>query len=253
VRNDKGDKRRPSGTAQPGDAEAGRPDTAPAPKFFLAVHRSKLGASRIYRVYPQTDGLSFLNVGPPHPWIDLETARRVDRTHWAVRASQAIRKGLALAVAGGSAAAGVLGLVLLKAAFRDAPRVLDLLLFVLTAVGIAVPLVLLLVTASIRVFTGRVAFLDSRTDEQIREEAERGQWFCFRATAGDLSGVSIDPAEAAGSAKGKASARLSFTHKPTGKWNLELVAPKDTKAAVRALVQLLGPENLAVNVPLKKD
>jgi hypothetical protein len=195
----------------------------------------------------------FLGLGPPHPWIDLETARRMDETHWAVRTAQTIRKGVALAVAGGAGAAGVLSLVLLKAAFRDAPKVLDIVLFVLTAVGIAVPLLLLFLTASIRLFTGRVAFLDSLKDEQIREEAEGGQWFSFRATAGDLSGVSIDPAEAAGPAKGKASARLSFTHKPTGKWKLDLVAPKDTKAAVRAFRELLGQDQVAVNVRLKKD
>ena len=33
-----------------------------------------------------------------------------------------IRKGVAIAIAGGSAVAGVLGLVLLKAVLRDAPR-----------------------------------------------------------------------------------------------------------------------------------
>src|SRR5437773_2639104 len=118
VRNEKDDKPRPWGTPHPGDAESGRPDK---PKFFLVVHHSKLGASRIYRVYPQADGVSFLGLGPPHPWIDLESARRMDETHWAVRASRVIRRGVALTIAGGSAAAGVLGLALLKAAFRDAP------------------------------------------------------------------------------------------------------------------------------------
>ena len=102
MRNEKDDKPRPRSAAQPADAEEGRPDTASKPRFFLAVHHGKLGASRIYRVYPQADGLSFLGLGPPHPWIDLESARRLDETHWAVRASRVIRKGVALAIAGGS-------------------------------------------------------------------------------------------------------------------------------------------------------
>jgi hypothetical protein len=238
--------------AQAGEAEAGRPDAAPAAKFFLTVHRSTLGASRIYRVYPDADGLSFLGLGPPHPWIDLESARELDSTHWAVRTSQVIRKGVALAIAAGSAAAGVLGLVLLKAALRDAPKVLDLVVFVLTAVGIFVPLGLLGLTASIRLFTGRVAYVDSLTEKQIRKEAERREWFSFWAAADNVGGVSIDPVETKG-AKGKAAALLSFTHEPTGKWKLELVAPKDAKAAVRAFVQLLGQENVAVNMRLKKE
>jgi len=93
VPNEKDDRRGPRGTAQPGDARAARPDSVPAPKFFLAVHRSTLGASRIYRVYPDADGLSFLWISPPHPWIDLELARKLDDTHWAIRAAQAISKG----------------------------------------------------------------------------------------------------------------------------------------------------------------
>ena len=52
---------------------------------------------------------------------------------------------------------------------------------------------------------------------------------------------------------GKSAARLSFTHDPTGKWSLDLVSPKDAKAAARAFVQLLGEDNVAVNVRLKKD
>jgi hypothetical protein len=52
--------------AQPGRAEARRSDVS-SPKFFLAVCRSTLGASRIYRVYPEPQDLSFLGLGPPHP------------------------------------------------------------------------------------------------------------------------------------------------------------------------------------------
>jgi hypothetical protein len=203
-------------------------------------------------VYPDAGGLSFLGLGPPHPWIDLESARKLDGTHWAVRVSQLIRKGVAIAIAGGSAAVGVLGLVLLKAALKDAPKVLDIILYVLTAAGIFIPLGLLVLTASIRLFTGRVAHLDSLTEGQIRDEAGRGKWHSFRAEAGEVGGVSIDSAEAKGVA-GKAAALLSFTHEPTGKWKLELVALKDVKVAVRAFRQLLGQDEVAVNVRLKQD
>src|SRR5262249_51742225 len=148
-------------------------------------YRSTLGASRIYRVYPDADGLSFLGLGPPHPWIDLESARKSDSTHWAVRTSRLVRKGVAIGIAGGSAVAGVLALALLKAAFKDAPKVLDIVLFVLTAAGVFVPLALLLLAASIRLFTGRVAYLDSLTGERIQEEAGRKKLYSFRAATDD--------------------------------------------------------------------
>jgi hypothetical protein len=143
VRDRQDDRGGPSGAARTSDTQAARPASAPAAQFFLAVYRSTLGASRIYRVYPDAGGLSFLGLGPPHPWIDLESARKLDDTHWPIRTAQVIRKGVAIAIAGGSAAAGVLGIVLLRAALRDAPKVLDLILYVLTAVGIFLPLGLL--------------------------------------------------------------------------------------------------------------
>jgi hypothetical protein len=76
--------------------------------------------------------------------------------------------------------------------------------------------------------------------------------YSFWAAAADIGAVSIDPVDVKGS-KGKAAALLSFTHEPTGKWKLELVAPKDTKAALGAFHQLLGQANVAVNMRLKKD
>ncbi|MFL5245554.1 MAG: hypothetical protein ACJ8FY_25950 [Gemmataceae bacterium] len=244
MRDNQGDRGRPSQTA--------RQPTAPAAPFFLAVYRSAMGASRIYRVYPDASGLSFLGLGPPHPWIDVESARKLDDTHWAVRSAQAIRKGVAIAIAGVSAAAGVLGLALLKAAFKDAPKVLDLILFILTAVGVFLPLGLLVLTASIRLFTRRVTYLDSLDGKQIRNEADSGTLFSFWAAATDIVDVSIDSVDVKGPTR-KAAALLSFTDQATGKWKMELVTLKDTKAADRAFRQLLGEDKVAVNLRLKKD
>src|SRR5262249_18548584 len=135
----------------------------------------------IFRIYPGTGGLSFLGLGPPHPWIELESARKPDRTHWAIKTSQLVRKGVAIAIAGASAGAGVLGFIVLKAVLTNAPAALDLILFLLTAVGFFVPLLLLVLTGSIRLFTSRVAYLDSLNDEQIRMEAKARKWFSFWA------------------------------------------------------------------------
>jgi hypothetical protein len=75
--------------------------------------------------------------------------------------------------------------------------------------------------------------------------------YSFRAAAAELGDVSIDRAPAKGPAA-KAAAQLSFRHQPTGKWNLELVAPVDARAAAKAFRQLVGRDNVQVNVPLKK-
>src|SRR5262249_27772094 len=159
---------RPAGVAKPGEAKAVRQDPASAPAFFLAVHRIVMGSSKIFRVYPSADGLSFLGLGPPHPWIDLESARKPDSTHWAIKMSQVVRKAVAIAMAGAAAGAGVLGIIVLKAVLQNASAALDIILFLLTAVGFFAPLLLLVLAGSIRLFTGRVAYLDSLNEEQIR-------------------------------------------------------------------------------------
>src|SRR5262249_55810762 len=143
MRSEQDDPRRASGTRQ---LAASGPDGASAANFFLAVFRGKL-APRIYRVYPDADGLSFLGLGPPHPWIDLKWARMLDETHWTVRTARVIRKGVAMGIAAGSAAVGALGFAFRKAVLKDAPQALDLVLFVLTAAGMFVPGVLFVVTA----------------------------------------------------------------------------------------------------------
>jgi hypothetical protein len=191
--------------------------------------------------------LSFLGLGPPHPWIDLESARKSDGTHWAIRTSRLVGKGVAIAIAGCSAVAGVLAFALLRAAFKDASKVLDIIVFVLTAAGVFVPLALLVLAVSVRIFTSRVAYLDSLTAEQIRDEAERETLYSFRAETADIAEVSINSAPAKG-LMGKAAALLSFTHNPSGRWKLELVSRADTTAAARSFRQLLGPDEVAVHV-----
>jgi len=75
--------------------------------------------------------------------------------------------------------------------------------------------------------------------------------YSFWAAADDIGSVSIDPVGAK-EAKGQAAALLSFSHKPTGKWKLELVATKDAKEAVRAFAGMLGEGRVDVNIRLKK-
>jgi hypothetical protein len=174
----------------------------------------------------------------------------LDSSHWTAQTAQLVRKGVAIAIAGASAVVGVVSLALLRAALKDAAKVLEIVLFVLTTAGIFVPLGLLALAGSIRLFTGRVAYLDSLARDHIRKEAERKTLYSFWAAADDLADVAIDPAPAKGLAA-RAAALLSFRHGPTGKWKLELVSTKDTTAAVESFRKLLPGDEIAINVRLK--
>jgi hypothetical protein len=118
--------RGPRKARQPHDAGGGGP-AGGAADFFLAVYQSGLRGSRIYRVYPRPDGLLFLCAGPMVVFIDVETARRIDPTHWAIKAAGALKTGL-VAGAGAALAAGVLVLrIVMRLAWNDLSQAGDLL------------------------------------------------------------------------------------------------------------------------------
>jgi hypothetical protein len=101
----------------------------------------------------------------------------------------------------------------------------------------------------------KVRHLDALSEEGLRREAAADKWN-FRATAADVSDVRLDPLKTSGvlgATRDGPVARLSFSHRPTGRWRLNLVTPADTQAAVRAFRRLLGRGQVAVNVPLKGD
>jgi hypothetical protein len=231
------------------------PEPGSGPKFFLAVYQSGLRGSRIYRVYPGADDLLFLCAGPIVVFMDVETARKVDPTHWAIKAASALGTGLVAAAGGLLVLAVVLLRLLLPTARNDPTQTANLL--ALLGVVAACTLVFLVVAlgASVRKLTKRVEQLDSLKEDQLHKEVARDSWN-FRVTAGDVSDVRIDPLEqrgVLGASKDRKAARLSFRHASTGTWKLNLVRPRDTRAAVRAFCHLLGRNKVAVNVSVEGD
>jgi hypothetical protein len=248
----RGEAPRPESGSPP--REPGRP-AGDRPKFFLAVFQSGLRGSRIYRVYPGPDGLLVLFAGPLVVWIDVEMARKIDPTHWAVKAAGALKTGAVAAVGGALMVAAILLRIVLRAGRDDPSAAADILTGAVVITVLCVVFAIVAVTATVRRVTTRVAYLDALTEDELRAEAARDQW-SFRVTARNVSDVSIDPLEKAdvlGAKPGGPAARLTFTHDPTGKWKLNLVRAKDIKAAVRAFRRLLGPGKVEVTVPLEGE
>jgi hypothetical protein len=251
---DGGELGRPSKGLQPGDGGPDRP-IGTAPKFFLAVFQSSLRGSRIYRVYRARDSLLFVFVGPLVVFIDVETARRIDPTHWAIRAAGALKSGLVASVGGLIIVAAVLLRVVIRTGRHDPSLAWDLVTLLAATAVFAAVLIILAVTVSVRRITTRVAYLDALTEDELYEEAERNK-LSFRATATDLSDMSLDRLEASGvlgARQGGTVTRLSFTHRGTGTWKLNLVKSKDAKTAIRALRRLLPVGALAANFPVDEE
>jgi hypothetical protein len=214
-----------------------------------------LQGARLYRVYPTPDSLLFLFAGPMVVFINIETARRTDPTNWAVKAANMLRTGAVAAAGGFVALALVLARVVVRLALDNPSMAWDLVtMLVVIGVG-SIAFLIVAVASSVRLITKRVAHLDALTEEGLREEVGKDKRN-FRATAAELSDVRIDPLTKSGvlgAAEGARTARLSFRHKPTGTWKLNLVTPRDTKAAVRAFRQLLGRDRVEVHVSLRGD
>jgi hypothetical protein len=249
-----GDKRRRAGE-RPRNRSA-EPDAAdvavrePGPKFFLAVFQGGFSEAKIFRAYPDADGISFVYAGLPALFIDPELARGA-RGGWQVKAADALKSGLVKAAVGGLIGLGVVIAIAGRLAARGdgggATDLIGLALVFLTVFAVGIVFVL---TMSVRRIAARVKLLDAMSREEIREETQTDKK-SFRATADNVSDVRIDPDENDG--QPGCAARLSFRHDPTGKWKLTLVARKDTRLAARAFRALLGEDGVAVNVSLKKE
>src|SRR4051812_10355829 len=105
-----GDKRRPD---RGGQARRPEPDGSGAgagsrePKFFLAVFQSGVREARIYRAYPDEDGVSFLYAGPAPMFLDVELARSGVRGDWKAQAAESLKTGLVKASGGALVVAGL--------------------------------------------------------------------------------------------------------------------------------------------------
>ncbi|MFL5340748.1 MAG: hypothetical protein ACJ8F7_11405 [Gemmataceae bacterium] len=234
-------------------SESDRPESGPrGPEFFLAVFQNGVRESRIYRGYPDADGLSFVYAGPAILFLDPEVARGTGTGDWKVKAADALKSGLVKAGVAGLLFLGIIIVIAGRLALRDHHNATDLIgMFLMFATVMAVAVVVAL-TSAVRRVTRRVAVLDAMTAGQIRAEAESEKQ-SFRATADSLHNVRIDPYEEADGGKPDFAARMSFRHDPTGKWRLILVTRKDARAAARALLKLLGKDGVEVNIPLKKE
>jgi hypothetical protein len=245
------ERRRPDGAGRAPSPQPDRPD-ADAPEFFLAVFQGGFREARIYRAYPDPDGVSFVYAGPAVAFLDLEVARGGGRGGWKVKAADSLKAGLVSAAGAALVGAGVLIAIVGRLAVRDGAGATDLIGMLLAFGAVAAVAIVVALTTAVRRITRRVAALDAMSREQIRAEAE-GEKRGFRATADSVRDVRIDAHDREGGGRPGSAARLSFRHDPTGKWTLSLLTPKDARAAARAFRQLLGKDGVEVTIRLPRE
>jgi hypothetical protein len=220
------------------------------PKFFLAVFQGGFSEARVFRAYPDGDSVLFVYAGPAPAFLDVEVARNAGRGDWKAKMARTLKTSLVSA--GGAVLIGlaVLTAILGRLAIRDGSNITDIIAMVLgigtvVAIGLVVAL-----TGALRRLLKRVDLLDTLSREDLRDEARRDKQ-SFVATEDNVKGVRIDPPD--GSSRGGAAAYLSFRHKPTGKWKMNLMTRQDARAAARAFRDLLGHHEVEVNLQLIKD
>jgi hypothetical protein len=213
--------KRDTAPSQNKDAAA-NPDPKGPPDYFIAAYDGSLvHFPKLYRIYPDGDGLLVIHAGPFNWWM-VDSLR-----NWAGARDTAVRTA-----AGHGAAAGF-------------------------GIGLAASVVGIFTGASeARELAKRAAVLDPMPMEQLRTQTVADK-ASFRLTADTASDVRIYPPStgifANRKVQGEIVGNLHFTHRPTGKWDLLLLTKPDAKAAIRAFRGALGKENVAVTLKVKRE
>lgn len=221
------------------------PATGAKPEFFLTRFRGS--QTGVYRAYVTPDSLIFLRVGRWMIFIDPEIARGTDQRSWMAHSS----KALAAAI-GGIIVAGLFVLVIgIRAVMADVRRnpggegdgsVAMSIIIVVSLIAVAA---IMIIPLMIRKLVNRGRELDQLDADGLAEEAEHDP-LSFRATAENLSDVTIAPPS--GLDQEGIEALLSFKHKPTGKWKMDLLTTKDVNDAVRETRRIVGANKITVTV-----
>ncbi|HEY1859450.1 MAG TPA: hypothetical protein VGG61_03805 [Gemmataceae bacterium] len=205
-----------------GPHSAAEHDKGATPDYFIAAYEGTLvHLPKLYRIYPDSDGLLVIHAGPFNWWMvdGLKT--------WSGVRSTAARAG---ATHGAAVGFGI---------------------------GLAASVVGIFTGASeARELAKRAAVLDPMPIEQLRTQTVADK-ASFRLTADTASDVRIYPPStgifANRNVQGAIVGNLRFTHRPTGKWDMLLLTKPDAKAAIRTFRNALGKENVAVTLKLKRD
>jgi hypothetical protein len=216
-------------------AEAPAPATDSLP-FFLAVSQG-WSRSLVYRVYPAGDALLLLDVCPYNAMVNLEMARNPGGSHWGVKAVESLKTWVLGSAAVVGSIVGILGLAIARAGFDKPNQALQLVSFLFTVVAICIPVVILVVTWTMRVLVVRSRQLDGLDAAGVREECAKGG-DRYRLAPGELSNVRIAPPKSSGPAITH-RAEATFKH-PSGSWRLLLFAPQDVKLAVASFRRIMS-------------
>jgi hypothetical protein len=198
------------------------PDGDAPPEYFIAAYEGTLvHLPKLYRIYPDGDGLLVIHAGPFNWWM-VDSLKS-----WSRVRNSAARTG---AMHGAAVGFGI---------------------------GLVASAVTLITSASeARELAKRAAVLDPMPIDQLRTQTVADK-ASFRLTADTASDVRIYPPStsifANKNVQGAIEGNLRFTHRPTGKWDFLLLTKPDAKAAIRAFRSALGKENVAVTLKLKRE
>lgn len=214
---------------------------APLKPFFVARYRGS--KARFLRVYPDEDAFLFINAGPFMVLIAAETVRGEDHRHWLVQSAKLLAAGLAI----GTVVAGVIvfsvGRGLAPNNNEGDPVMYGLIgLAALLACGFSVALPLMVWRIA-----RRATELDAMSPDGLRAEAETE--LSFRANHSDFFDIKFAPREQSGEEVG---ATLTFRHKPTGNWTIELTTTRDTRAALDEFYDAFGDEVMQIDAALQQ-
>lgn len=216
---------------------------APLKPFFVAQYRGS--KARFFRVYPDEDAFLFINAGPFMIMIDAETVRGEDRRHWIVQSAKLLAAGLAIGVVVAGAIIFTVGRGLTQ---NNNPEAAGSVLYgliglaVLLVVGFAVALPLVVWRIA-----RRGAELDALPPDGLRAEAETE--LSFRADHNSFFDIKFAPLEQSGDEVG---ATLTFRHKPTGNWTIELTTTRDARAALDEFYDAFGDEIVQIDEKLQQ-
>jgi hypothetical protein len=214
----------------------------PLKPFFVACYRGSKG--RFFRVYPDEDAFLFVHAGPYMVLLDAETPRGEDRRHWLVQAAKFLAAGLLI----GAAVAGVIVFTVGRTLVGNNNPETDPVMYgliglaALLVVGFAVAL-----PAVVWRVARRADELDALSPDALRAEAETE--LSFRADHSNFFDIKFSLLEQRGS---EVCATLTFRHKPTGNWQIELTTTRDTRAAIAEFLDALGEDIVIIEESLQE-
>lgn len=227
-----------------GDAPAG------ATPFFVSRYQGS--NSRFFRTYHAAGELLFVYAGEYFVLIDPESIRGTDQRHWLLRSLKMVYFGLgAIAIGGGVALAAIMRGVA-RNVHKNPEAAGDIVFIVLGVIAFLAAMAIVGIPLTLWGITKRCRALDGMSLGDLRNESELHSK-SLRATPETVSEINVTFLDLD---QGLLSSRetgcsISFKHATRGKWSIDAITSRDTRAAVQALYAVWGRDQVFVDEKLR--